>query len=219
MKIKCKCGRSLVLDRDKHAGKKVACKSCGQRYRLPPKKGKEGTKQVDAWKDEKEHSAAEVGAEPLGERTSFLWILISTIITLVVTVGLVFGAKFGVTKLVSSADLVKYVIWVALALWWAPSLALVFSGWIAARMSPGRTITEAAVGGALSVAIIVAVVVFQPDMIDKLLGMNVTGTVSNYSGVPMAMKINAFALAMFNAAMLGCAGAYFGEVAQEQAAI
>ena len=65
MKIKCRCSRILVVPKEL-AGKKIACKHCGQRYRLPPAEGARSAKtlKVAAWGDgdEHEHTPADVGA-------------------------------------------------------------------------------------------------------------------------------------------------------------
>lgn len=221
MKIKCKCGRTLVLDVATHAGKKVACKACGQRYRLPAAKPRDPTVQMAAWKpddaDPVTHDPKEVGAEALGEKISVSWIFISFLLTLVIGIGGAYGVKVALLpKLASDPDLAKVTAYVKLALWWGPMLAFVIAGWLTARLSPGKTITEPALGAALSVAAMVALVIFQPGPVADLLG-GLSSTRVAERGVPEVA--NVFAMAMFNAAMLACAGAYFGEVAQERASV
>lgn len=225
MKIKCKCGRILVLSMDKHAGKKVACKECGQRYRLPPSKpaaAAPGTVQMKAWKDEdksereqQEHEPDEVGVQPMGEKVSFGWILTSVMITLGLVVGGSYGMKLGLPKLMSNPDVAQAQAYIKLALYWLPPLVFVLAGWITARFSPGKTITEPALGAALSVAVLVALVIFQPGPIKALL----TDIIPAMPDLPVAQMANSFALAMFTAAMLACSGAYFGEVAQERSRV
>ena len=100
------------------------------------------------------------------------------------------------------------------AIMWAPCLAFVIAGWISARLSPGRTIVEPAIGSVLSITILFGLAIYRPGPVDTLLG----SLAFNFTE-GIALKVNIFALAMFNAAMLSCAGAYFGEVAQERASV
>ncbi len=216
MKIRCKCGRALMLSMEKHAGRKVACKECGQRYRLPAAKPRNKTIQMEAWKDDKkEHDPKEVGAVPLGESLSLAWLLMSTIITLVITIG---GSKvisIGLEGALSKPEIEKYVHYVTYALLWAPTLAFVIAGWVSARLSPGRTIVEPALGAALAIAVLFSVQQLDPAPLQSLMGA-VPVTMPQMEGT-FALKANAFALELFKYACLSCAGAYFGEVAQEKA--
>lgn len=220
MKIKCKCGRILSLSPEKHAGKKVACKECGQRYRLPPAKAGESTMHVKAWRseeeDKKEHEPTEVGAVPLGDKLSFTWVLLSLVITLVVGLGGAYGVKVGLTQLAAKQDMAKIAAYVKLAVWWGPMLAFVIAGWIAARLSPGRTIAEPAIGAALSVVVMLALVMFRPGPLETMLAGI---AIPNVEEKTLPLLANLFTMAMFNAACLACAGAYFGEVAQERAKV
>lgn len=176
---------------------------------------------MHAWKeeelggDETPRSANEVGAVPLGEGVAFTWILVSVLVTLVVTLGGAYGIKVGIQKAFANEGLDKYRGYILLATQWAPMLAFVISGWLTARMSPGRTITEPALGAAISVAVLAALVVFRPGPIETQFG----AVLPNVSGLNAALKLNLFAQAMFAAACLSCAGAYFGEVAQERSSV
>jgi hypothetical protein len=219
MKIKCKCDRVLVVPKEL-AGKKIACKHCGQRYRLPPAKSKNQTVQMTAWKDdEAEHAPAEVGAVALGQKLSLAWLFISVIMTLIMAVGGAWGLHYLLTNVVSAEDQERYAVYIELGLWWGPVLACLISGWITARMSPGLTIAEPAIGAALSVALIVLAVVAPWEAAQDLIAQ------VGLSGLPVKADaitppvINVFGLAMFLAACVACTGAYFGEVAQHKRAV
>lgn len=216
MKLKCKCGRAMSLDAVEHAGKKVACAGCGQRYRLPPLEPRDPTIPMKPWREERPDAPPadpkDVGAVPLGEKTSIVWVLASTLIMLILGAGGTLGAKFGLQKAVDLQEWERYRPYLWMGLMWAPSLAFVIAGWLTGRLSPGRTITEPAIGAVLFVAIVAVVLVLRP------------GPVATYLGSfrldfneARTWKLNVLFLAMFNAAMLACAGGYFGEVAQERA--
>lgn len=53
MKISCKCGRVLSVT-EELAGKKVKCKACGQKYRLPPLQTADPTIQMKALEGRRE---------------------------------------------------------------------------------------------------------------------------------------------------------------------
>lgn len=222
MKINCKCGRVLKVGSEL-AGKKVKCKACGQKYRLPPLQNADPTIQMNAWKDkpeggeEKAHNPNDVGAVALGESMSIPWIIASVIITMITIAGGIYGAKYVLTTLVKQEDIKEYANYIALGMYWGPSLAFVISGWIVARFSPGRTIAEPAVGATLAMAIFTGLVL-QPELpVAKLL--QIGDDINFLAKGNMILKLNLFLLASFNAACLACAGAYFGEVAQERNAM
>lgn len=214
MKIKCKCGRTMVLDAVQHAGKKVACGGCRQRYRLPPLEPSDPTIQMKPWKDEGPNAPPaepkDVGAVPLGEKLAIGWVFISLFIMLILGVGGAVGAKLGIQKITSS-DWDQYGTYMWLGLMWAPSLAFVLAGWVTGRFSPGRTIAEPAIGAVLFVAIVAAIVVWRPGPLDSFLG-----PVRLDFQEAKQLKVNLIFFGMFNGAMLACAGGYFGEVAQER---
>ncbi|MBI2899464.1 MAG: hypothetical protein HYY17_04725 [Planctomycetes bacterium] len=214
MRIQCKCGTAMSVDAARLAGKKVACGQCGQRYRIPPAGGEEAVTTQSDRPDAPAVQPSQAGIVALGQKTSFLWIFIALFITLTITVGGAYGAKMGIKKLVSSQDLQKYTPHAVLAVMWAPCLAFVVAGWITARFSPGRTIAEPAIGAVLSVAVLFVVALLRPGPVDAALG---PVRIDLTHGA--ALQINLFFLAMFNAAMLACAGAYFGEVSQSRAVI
>jgi len=201
----------MSVDPQKYAGQKVACSSCGQRYRLPSGAGG-GVTPVPGDAPVEPRAA---GIVPLGHKLSVLWILLSTLIMLVITIGGIYGGKMGVKALVDRHEIQKYGVYIIGFIMWAPTLAFVISGWITARFSPGRTIAEPALAAALTVAVLTGLVLFRPGPVDTFLGAARLDLLD--LPVPIGLKANVFALAMFNAAMLSLAGAYFGEVAQEKA--
>lgn len=209
MRIQCKCGNAMSVDSVQHAGKKVACPQCGQRYRIPPKPA--GGPVAPDRPDAPPVSAAQAGLVALGEKTSYGWVFISMLLTLVITVGGGYGAKLGMRQLMSSQDLQQYLTYAVFAAMWAPCLAFVTAGWITARFSPGRTIVEPAVGSVLTVAVLFFLAALKPGPVAQLLG---SYDLKFNQGT--ALKVNLFVLAMFIAAMLACAGAYFGEVSQSR---
>ncbi len=218
MKVKCKCGRAMVVDGDKHAGKRIACQACGQRYRLPSSDFQNPETKRKPWKEDRPDNPplepTEVGAIVLGEKISFLWIFVSIFITLLITIGGVFAFNFGLKKGLANEDFKKYFEYAQYAVMWAPCLAFVISGWITARLSPGRTIAEPAIGAVLSITILFGLAIYRPGPIDGLMADMVLNLSEG-----IALKVNLFSLAMFNGAMLSCAGAYFGEVAQERSKV
>ncbi|GIW71259.1 MAG: hypothetical protein KatS3mg102_0801 [Planctomycetota bacterium] len=222
MKIKCRCGRTLNIPSEL-AGKKVACKDCGQRYRLPPAKPRNPTVQVSAWKegDDKEHAPADVGAVPLGEKMSLGWVLAAVVVTLVLGVGGAYGVHMGLKQLAAHmepAEFARYRPYLALGTWWGPALACLIAGYLTARLSPGLTIAEPALGAALSVAILAVLWVTQPGPVGNWLQQ--IGLSSGAAQVQInAVVINLFILSMFIAACIACTGAYFGEVAQQRRSV
>jgi len=224
VKIKCKCGRSLKVTPEL-AGRKIKCKNCGQKYRMPASEPSDPTIQMKAWKDEEkpeeqqqEHAPNEVGAVALGEKMSFGWIFASIICTSVLSIAGIVGVKAVLTSLASgkAGDLQQYSDYIKLGLFWGPSMAFVVSGWVIARFSPGRTISEPAIGAAFTVAILVGLVIFKPG--PTAAWFTIGENVELLKGGNLALQLNLFLLGMFNAACLGVAGAYFGEVAQERSA-
>lgn len=220
MKISCKCGRVLSVT-EELAGKKVKCKACGQKYRLPPLQTADPTIQMKAWKDGANDAGPakkpdEVGAVPLGESFSVTWMVVSIVFTLVATILGILGAKYVLTKLVTQEEVKQYADYIKLGMYWGPSLAFVVSGYIVARFSPGRTISEPAVGASLAVAIFAGLIFAKTPVIEVLA---ISSDVRFLDQGAMALKLNLFLLAMFNAALLACAGAYFGEVAQERGTV
>lgn len=219
MKINCRCGRVLKVTKEL-AGKKIKCKACGQKFRLPALKPADPTIQMKAWKDEdeKEDAAAknpdEVGAVPLGEKLSIGFVLASVIITIVTTIAGIFLAKYLLTAMVTDDNVAKYADYIKLGMFWGPSLAFVVSGYVVARLSPGRTISEPAIGAAIAVAIFVSLLIAKPDAVSAVLAIKEDVNLLADGNLPL--KLNLFGLGMFNAACLACAGAYFGEVAQEK---
>jgi len=223
MKIRCKCGRVLSVSMAKHAGKKVACKECGQRYRLPPAKSKNKTVMAKAWKPEKEDAQplepAEVGAELLGQKISFSWVLIGTLVTLAISIGGAYGVKVGLPRLMQNPDVAKIAPYLSLAVMWGPLLAFVFSGWLTARLSPGKTIAEPALGAAIAVAVMVTLFLTRPGPVAVWLEDIPRITVQGNMKDQIPFLANVFTMAVFTASMLACAGAYFGEVAQDRAKV
>lgn len=217
MKINCRCGRVLKVTKEL-AGKKVRCKECGQKYRLP-KAEPDPTMQVKAWSDNTEQPDAkaakpeDVGAVALGEKLAVGWVLASVIITLVTSLAGIVGVKH-LMQMMASGDLTEYSDYIKLGMFWGPSLAFVVSGWIVARFSPGRTIAEPAIGAAITVAVLVGLLIFKPGPLEAWL--TIGGSDEFLGKGTLLLKLNLFALGMFNAACLACAGAYFGEVAQER---
>ncbi|MDF1664095.1 MAG: hypothetical protein P1V97_20165 [Planctomycetota bacterium] len=208
MKINCKCGRVLKVTKEL-AGKKIKCKTCGQKYKLPAEKPSDPTIQMKAWKNEGKddesapaQNPADVGAVALGETFSFGWVVASIFITLISSVLGIFIAKYIMTALATEEKIQEYSDYIQYGMYWGPSLAFVASGWIVARFSPGRTISEPAIGA----------------VIESMLELK-AGAVKTLGSGNLPLKLNLCLLAMFNAACLACAGAYFGEVAQERTAI
>lgn len=212
MRIQCKCGRAMSVDSVEHAGKKVACSQCGQRYRIPPRPDG-GAPAAPDRPDAPALQPSQAGVVALGQKTSILWILISMIITLVITVGGGYGAKLGLKKLISMQDFQEYRQYVVFAVMWAPCLAFVIAGWITARFSPGKTITEPALGAILAILAVFLVLHFRPGPVRTYVSYDLA------MGEATALKLNFLLLGMFVAAMLACAGAYFGEVSQSRAVI
>lgn len=216
MKINCKCGRVLKVTQEL-AGKKIKCKSCGQKYRLPPSQPADPTMKIKAWGDEGEDAPAkapsDVGAVALGEKLNFGWVVASIVMSLVTTIGGVYFFKFLLQRMATDANLQAYAQYIYFGMLWGPALAFVASGWIVARFSPGRTIAEPAIGAALAIAGIVGTLLASPGILKTLA---VTDQQIDLTGGDFALKVNVFLLGMFVAACLACAGAYFGEVAQER---
>lgn len=210
MRIQCKCGNALSVDSTKYAGRKIACPQCGQRYRLPPEGG---GAPMSAAPDAAPVNPTQAGIVALGQKTSFGWIAISLLITLAITAGGAWLGKFALDRIVKAEDMEKYGHYGVMALMWAPCLAFVVAGWITARFSPGRTIVEPAVAAVLSVCILFALAALRPGPVADLVPVDL-----RMSEATM-LKLNFFFLAMFNAAMLACAGAYFGEVSQSRSMI
>ncbi len=137
-------------------------------------------------------------------------------ITLVLGVGGAWGVNYCLQNLLSNADKQAYAAYIDLALWWGPILACLFAGYLTARMSPGLTIAEPAIGAALSVALLVLALVAPWESLQQAIAKIGLGN------FPLEVKadkirppvINLFGLAMFVAACIACTGAYFGEVAQ-----
>lgn len=224
MKINCKCGRVLKVTKEL-AGKKIKCKSCGQKYKLPAAQPSDPTIQMKAWKNEggDEESApaqnpADVGAVALGETFSFGWVIASIFITLISSVVGIVIAKYAMTAMATEEKIQEYADYIQYGMYWGPSLAFVVSGWIVARFSPGRTISEPAIGAVIAVTVLCGLLIWQPGPIETVLELK-SGAVKTLGSGNLPLKLNLCLLAMFNAACLACAGAYFGEVAQERTAV
>jgi hypothetical protein len=222
MKINCKCGRVLKVSKEL-AGKKIKCKTCGQKYKLPAAQPSDPTIQMSAWKNEGNDSAPaqkpeDVGAVALGETFSIPWVIGSIIITFITSIIGIVLAKYMMTAMATEAKVQEYADYIQYGMYWGPSLAFVVSGWIVARFSPGRTISEPAIGAVIAVTALVALLIWQPGEIASILEIK-KGAVQTLAAGNLPLKLNLCLLAMFNAACLACAGAYFGEVAQERNAI
>jgi hypothetical protein len=222
VKINCKCGRVLKVTKAL-AGKKIKCKTCGQKYKLPAAQPSGPTINMEVWKNEGNDNApaqspADVGAVALGETFSIGWVVASIFITLIASILGIFIAKYVMTALATETKVQEYRDYIQYGMYWGPSLAFVISGWIVARFSPGRTISEPAIGAVIAVTALVALLIWQPGPIATLLELK-KGSIQTLSEGNMPLKLNLCLLAMFNAACLACAGAYFGEVAQERTAI
>lgn len=219
MEITCKCGRLLKVGQDL-AGQKIKCQACGQKYRLPPLNSADSSiQQMSAWEgkpekaEKKVHNPADVGAVVLGESISLSWLLASVLITLFMIASGIYSAKYVFTALIQQQNVKEYANYLFLGMYWGPSLAFVISGWIVARFSPGRTIAEPALGATLAMAIFAGLFLHSEFPVAKLL---VGADMNILNKGNLLLKLNLFLLALFNAACLACAGAYFGEVAQER---
>ncbi|RME76734.1 MAG: hypothetical protein D6776_00775 [Planctomycetota bacterium] len=145
--------------------------------------------------------------------------LISVVITLALGIGGAWGVHYLLEEVVSDADQQKYAAYIDMGMWWGPVLACLIAGWITARMSPGLTIAEPAIGAALSVALMVLALVAPYSQVQDVLGqIGLDGFQVKAEDVNPPV-INIFALAMFVAACISCTGAYFGEVAQRKRAV
>ena len=218
MSIACACGRVLEVGVEL-AGRKVRCQGCGRKYRLPSAPNTGSTIEVGRWTDASgvALSPEAAGAVALGETLYLGWVFASFLLTVTVATLGVLGAKYLGFAMAMGTPLVEVADYVKAGMLWGPSVAFLLPGWLVARLSPGRTIVEPALGAAIGVVALLGMVFFEVEPLASFVRLE--GQPAMLAGGNLALQANVLVLGMVNAACLACAGAYFGEVAQERTSI